>query len=190
MAAFAPAAADASLIMSLSDQKDGTVKLTYSGQITTTGLIQLGTLPTTPSMQPSSGLIQNATSAQLYLTGSTTASQPFGTGGSATAIASSGSPIYVNFGGPSILGLPVGYSSGSAITGTMTFAGTFASLGITDNKTYTFSWGAGGAGNSVTLNVSTVPEPATLGVLAIGSVVSGYTYRRRAKRAKADSIPK
>jgi len=36
----------------------------------------------------------------------------------------------------------------------------------------------------VTLTTSTVPEPATMGVLAIGSVVSGFAYRRRVKKAK------
>ncbi len=185
MAAMAPAGAEASLIMSLSESGGNTV-LSYSGQINTTGLVQLGTIPTTASIQPSSGLIQNVSSAQLYFINSGSGSQPFGAGGSASATASSGSPIYANFGGPSVLGLPVGYASGSAITGSMTFAGNFAALGIIDNMTYTFSWGAGGAGNSVTLNVKAVgiPEPATMGVLAIGSVVSGFAYRRRAKMAK------
>ena len=188
MAAVAPAAADASLILNLNQVGANTI-LTYSGQINTTGLTLIGPVATTASITPNQGILQNATSTNYFLTGSSSGSQSFGTGGSATAVSSSGSPIYVNFNAPSLLGLPAGYASGSPLTGSLTFAGTFATLGITDNMSYTFSWGGGGAGRSVTLNVTSVPEPATMGVLAIGSVVGGYSYRRRVKRAKLQSIP-
>ncbi len=188
MAAFAPAAADASLILNLNQVGANTI-LTYSGQINTTGLTLIGPVATTASITPNQGILQNATSTNYFLTGSSSGSQNFGTGGAATAVSSSGSPIYVNFSAPSLIGLPAGYASGSPLTGSLTFVGTFATLGITDNTTYTFSWGGGGAGSSVTLNVTSVPEPATMGVLAIGSAVGGFSYRRRVKRAKLQSIP-
>lgn len=188
LAAFAPAAADASLIMNLVDQQDGTVKLDFSGQIDSTAFISVGPVGTTSSITPTSGLVQNATSVQYFLSGSSTGTQTFGTGGIANATASSGSPIYVNFAAPSILGLPVGYTSGNPLTGSMTFTGSLASLGATIGS-YTFNWGGGGTGKSVTLNVSAVPEPASMAVLAIGSVIAGYSYRRRAKRAKIHSVP-
>jgi hypothetical protein len=189
MAAVAPAAADASLILNLVDQLDGTVKLDYSGQINSTSFTSIGPVVSTASIQPNQGLLQNAASVTYFLTGSGSAGQNFGTGGSATATAASGSPIYLNFAAPSILGLPAGYTSGSQLTGSMTFSGTLASLGATAGS-YTFNWGGGGAGRSVTLNVTTIPEPATMAVLAIGSVVGGYSYRRRVKRAKSQEVPK
>ncbi len=189
MAAVAPAAADASLIMSLTPSGPSLVTLSYSGFINSSGLISTGgTLATTATIQPNSGLIQNISSVALFVTGSSAGGQNFGSGTSATAVSSSGSPIYVNFGAPSLLGLPAGYASGSPLTGSMTFAGTFASLGFTDNMTYTFSWGGGGPGNSVSFTVTSVPEPATMGILAIGSVLGGYGYRRRLKKTKQQAV--
>jgi hypothetical protein len=167
------------------------VTLSYSGFINTTtpGFISTGgTLGTTSSIQPNSGLIQNNSTVALFVTGSSAGAQNFGTGGSATATSSSGSPIYVSFAAPSLLGLPVGYTSGSPITGSMTFAGTIASLGLIDNQTYTFSWGGGGPGSSISFTVTSVPEPATMGILAIGSVLSGYGYRRRLKKGKQQAV--
>lgn len=185
MAAVAPAAAKASLIMNLSDLQDGTVTLSYSGQINTAGLFLVqGGATTASSMQPISGQIMKGPATDTFFTSSTSGFQQFGSGALVFPTSQTGSAINTNFGSPALLGLPPGYASGTPITGSMTFAGTFASLGITDNMSYTFSWGAGGAGSSVTLNVRTVPEPATMGIFAIGSVVSGFAYRRRVKKAK------
>ncbi len=186
MAAVAPAAADASLILNLVDQLDGTVKLDYSGQINSTSFTPIGPVVSTSSIQPNQGLLQNAANVTYFLTGSGSSGQNFGTGGSATATAASGSPIYLSFAAPSILGLPVGYTSGAPLTGSMTFSGSLASLGATAGA-YTFNWGGGGDGRSVTLNVALatpVPEPATLCILAVGSVVGGFRYRRRVRLAK------
>ena len=185
MAAMSPSAAEASLILNLSESGGNTV-LTYSGYINTVGLVPVATSSTTASsMQPSSGQIMKGPATDLFFTNSSSGFQPFGSGGLVNPISESGSAVLTNFGSPAILGLPAGYASGAPITGSMTFVGTFAALGITDRRSYTFSWGAGGAGSSVTLNVaSAVPEPATMGVLAIGSVLGGYTYRRRSRKAK------
>jgi hypothetical protein len=187
MAAVAPAAADASLILNLVDQLDGTVKLDYSGQINSTSFTSIGPVVSTSSIQPNQGLLQNAANVTYFLTGSGSAGQNFGTGGPATATSASGSPIYLNFAAPSILGLPVGYTSGAPLTGSMTFSGSLASLGATSGS-YTFNWGGGGSGRSVILNVSAIPEPATIGILSIGSVLSGYGYRRRLKKGKQQAI--
>ncbi|MFM8186981.1 MAG: PEP-CTERM sorting domain-containing protein [Pirellulaceae bacterium] len=176
----------ASVLMSMIDKLDGTVELTYSGFINTTGLVQIGTIPTPSSIQPSSGLIQNASSTNLFLISSGSGSQPFGTGGSASATSSSGSAIYANFGGPTFIGLPVGYVSGGAISGSMTFSGSFASLGI-NPVARTFSWSAGGLGNSVSLSFSSgggggaVPEPTSLAIFGIGVLGMAYRARRKSK---------
>jgi hypothetical protein len=53
--------------------------------------------------------------------------------------------------------------------------------------TYMYSWMRGGLTESVTLYIGTVavPEPASMAVLAIGSIASGVAYRRRRKLAAA-----
>ncbi|MNL72451.1 hypothetical protein D3C87_1977660 [compost metagenome] len=67
--------------------------------------------------------------------------------------------------------LPVGYVSGSALSGATTFAGaTFASLGVTPG-TYTWTFGAGAAADSVVVTtgavVSNVHNVPTLGQWAL-----------------------
>jgi hypothetical protein len=188
LAAAAPVAAEASLIFDLVDQLDGTVSLNYSGFVNTTGLTldSPGVSNTANLISPNQGRIRRAGLVDVYDTNSTAISQPFGSGGQAIATSGSGSAVRVNFSDPTALGLPAGYVSLAAISGSMNFAGSLASLGLTAG-TYSFNWGIGGLGRTVELNISSVtpvPEPATLGLFAIGSVVSGYGYRRRMKKAK------
>jgi hypothetical protein len=185
MAAVAPAAAEASLILGLTDMLDGTVKLSYSGFVDLTGISIDSTASNATSLiSPSQGRIRTAGAVDIYDTTSSSVAQSFGTGGSVNAVTSSGSAIRVNFSDPTLLGLPSGYTSLSTITGTADYTGSLASLGLTTG-TYSFNWGIGGAGRTVTLNVGTVPEPATLSVLALGTVLGGYRYRRRSKLAAA-----
>ena len=91
--------------------------------------------------------------------------------------------------GPSahILIVPDGYTSGSFLSGTATFAGeTFASLGLTQG-TYIWSWGTGGNADSLTLNIgqtATIPEPSTcVGLISLGLVGAGVQRRRRNRAA-------
>jgi hypothetical protein len=185
LAAVAPAAADASLIFNLGPASSSVMTLTYSGSITTSDLTLDGSATNTSSfITPNQGLIRKIGAVDNYDTASTSIGQTFGTLGQAVATSATGSAVRVSFASPNLIGLPSGYVSDSAISGSMNFNGTLASLGLTSG-TYTFSWGVGGAGRTVTLNISStpIPEPATMGVLAIGSILGGYSYRRRVKRS-------
>ena len=176
----------AAVVMSMVDKLDGTVELTYTGYINTTGLTLIGQVAgVSTGITPNQGTIQRAGSSNYFLTGSSTVSQTFGTGGTVSATTSSGSAIYVNFTAPNILGLPSGYVSGGAISGSMTFSGSFASLGI-DPVARTFSWGLGGAGSSVSLTFSSgsggaVPEPTSMAIFGIGALGMAYRARRKTK---------
>jgi hypothetical protein len=176
----------AAVVMSMVDKLDGTVELTYTGYINTTGLINIGTFPGGASgILPGGGIIQRGGFTSLFLTGSSTAAQTFGTGGLTLATTSSGSAINVYFNSPTTLDLPAGYVSGGAISGSMTFSGSFASLGI-NPVARTFSWGLGGAGSSVSLTFSSgtggaVPEPTSMAIFGIGALGMAYRARRKTK---------
>ena len=101
-----------------------------------------------------------------------------------------------------ILGVPVGYVSGSSLrTSTDTWDdATFASLGVTPGV-YTWTWGSGRDADSFRLVVagrpvdqlasldspsaSSVPEPATWTLMAIGFAGLGFAYRATRKSAAA-----
>lgn len=65
-----------------------------------------------------------------------------------------------NGSGKHSLVLPLGYSSGTSLSGTSTFTGfTLAQLGLTPGRIDTWSWGAGGDADSLRLEVDPVPAP-------------------------------
>jgi hypothetical protein len=72
--------------------------------------------------------------------------------------------------------------SGTSVSDLTTFAGdTFASLGVTPG-TYVWTWGSGATADSFTLQIGpaqTVPEPASLTLLAVGLAGLGMVLHRR-----------
>ncbi len=91
----------------------------------------------------------------------------FGSGGQTSA--SSGSGDITTLSAPitnlDLLGVPRGYVSGSALSGSSTYDNqTFSSLGVTPG-TYVWTWSSG----SFTLDIpgAAVPEPSSLGLLAL-----------------------
>ena len=74
--------------------------------------------------------------------------------------------------------VPAGYTSGASISGASTWAGeSLLTLGLTEG-TYEWTWGSGLTADSLTVNISSVPEPTTSALLfGIGAL--GYVMRRR-----------
>jgi len=79
--------------------------------------------------------------------------------------------------------VPVGYNSGTALSGTSTWANTsIAAMGLTPG-TYVWNWTVtGGAAESVTLIINAVPEPATIGLAALGLLMAVFARRLRRDR--------
>ena len=72
--------------------------------------------------------------------------------------------------------VPIGYTSGSPLSGSSTYTGeTFASIGLTPG-TYVWSWGSGSSADSLTLNI---PEPSAVLFLATGLAGLAWRNRRR-----------
>ena len=110
----------------------------------------------------------------------------FGVGGFALATNGSGDHFGVTSFGAGGLGLlvlhvPNNYVSRDPLSGASVYAGTtFASLGVTPG-TYVWRWGHFETADSFTLQIgSTVPEPASLALLALG--VSTFGVRRWRRR--------
>jgi hypothetical protein len=74
---------------------------------------------------------------------------------------------------PGLIVVPVGYVSGSALSGTSTWDNaTFASLGI-EAGSYTWTWGNGPTADSFTINAvdSATPEPGTFGLSVVAAAL-------------------
>ena len=114
----------------------------------------------------------------LY-SGFTTNPTSFGSGGGGGAATSTSGDVFgvITFGAPPYeLVVPVGYTSGTQITSTQTFANqTLSSLGFT-NGTYTYSWGSGA--NAFSFNVivgapSVTPTPTASSVTPTPTPTTG-----------------
>jgi hypothetical protein len=135
------------------------------------------------AIQPSVGFISTGppplTIGSLYTRG-ITGPTSFGSGVLLT-IASSGSGDEVGIDGPFFLSVPLGYSSGAALSDTSTYDNaTFASLGVTPG-TYKWTWGTGAHADSFTLDAA-IPEPSTWAMMALGFAglgLAGYRSWRQ-----------
>lgn len=159
-------------------QQGNNVVATESGAIDLAGLGYLFEDQTSPGMLPVTGFLgSNATDVDDYLgfMGPTS----FGSGGLSVWSSASGDDIGIganegpNF--PSVLFVPHGYSSGTVLSGSLTWNNaSFASLGVT-RGTYTWTWGTG-AEQSFTLiigNTVNAPEPGALGMFGLGVLMIG-----------------
>lgn len=111
----------------------------------------------------------------------------FGSGGGKVSMFSTGE--FVGFdaslNGPPSLYLPQGYVSGTELDGEAAWDGTFASLGVKPG-TYVWTWGSDPE-QSFTIvtmgSVTSVPEPAVLGMFGFGVLLAGTFVRLRRRIA-------
>ena len=145
-----------------------TSALTLSGS----GSAQSSITPSNPSIilgpaSPQSGaysLWQSVTMPSLFGVGN----QTFATSGSGDVVGTAGIGLF----------LPQAYVSGAALSDTATWANqTFSSLGVTPG-TYTWTWGSGPTADSLTLNATVAPEPASAVLLLGGGALLALRRRR------------
>ncbi len=150
-----------------------------SGSIDTAGTSYFGVFGTTLGLNASSAFVAPGTdqgNESLYTT-QLSGPTEIGPGGYTFTSAATGDPTVIN-GSSNYLCVPSGYVSGSPLSGTMTFDNTTISgLGLTPG-TYTWTWGAGSTADSFVVTVPSVPEPASLSLMALGA--AALLPRRRA----------
>jgi hypothetical protein len=180
--------AKASLIINIVQSTPSTLLMTYSGSINMATLgspVAVNYNQGTPMFSAFQGYMRVGSFVDLYNTGSTSTASTFGAGGGVVpTLVTPGSNAFAADFVAKTLSVPTGYVSESPIAGSATFAGTYATNGM-NTGVYMYSWMRGGLTESVTLYIGTaaVPEPASMAVLAIGSIASGVAYRRRRKLA-------
>jgi len=105
----------------------------------------------------------------------------FGTGSDVDATSSTDTELVGISGGYPAVEVPNPYTSGAPLSDTSTYAGSsISSLGLTPG-TYVWTWGQGADADSFTLNIDSpsVPEPASLGLLAM----AGFGILRRHRQS-------
>ncbi|MFM2004246.1 MAG: hypothetical protein RI963_3672 [Planctomycetota bacterium] len=184
--------AKASLIINIVQSTPSTLLMTYSGSINMSSLggpVATNYNHGTTFVSSIQGFLNVGSLVDLYNTGATTPPTTFGSGGQVfpTMITPGSNAFAADFVNKT-LSVPAGYVSESPISGSASFAGTFATNGF-KTGTYMYSWMRNGLSESVTLNIGPtgIPEPGSMAVLAIGSIASGFAYRRRRKVAAANA---
>lgn len=155
-------------------ESGGNVVLTASGSVNTSAL----TASSTTTCGSGTGGVQAVIA--ILCTGSGTGQgfitltgpTSIGSGGAVLGTSTSGDNVFLG-GSTGTVYLPVGYVSGSALLGTTNFTGaTLTTLGVTPG-TYTWTFGSGGAADSVVLIAgATVTSVPTLGEYALMALVA------------------
>jgi hypothetical protein len=170
----------ASYVVNLTES-GGNVVATGSGTINTAGLNYAGPGYWTPMISGAQDFIVLGAGGSIddynnILTGPSS----FGSGTNFGADDGGGDLVGYFTGGS--LFVPLNYVSGTSLDSNATWTGqTFASLGLTPGS-YVWTWGSGANADSFTLNIGaqTVPEPASLFLLGMGSLaIFGYARQRR-----------
>jgi hypothetical protein len=180
MAITLPLSAHAVITINL-QQVGANVVATGSGAVNVTALSVDGVSNSSqiwPVWFPESLLIIGTGQMSAWF-GSITGPANFGTGTTQT-YADSSTGDKIGIAANHDVYLPLGYVSGTPVSGTSTWDNsTFASLGVTTG-TYTWNWGNGANADSLVLNIGApVPEPASTALLLSGLLVVGARLRRQ-----------
>jgi len=153
------------------------VVLTGSGTVNTTALSLRGTGAATAEVVPTAGILVAgpATTTTYDVFSGPAGPTNFGTGVYYPANTGSGDAVGIVSQG---LIVPIGYTSGATLSDTDVYSGvSLANLGLTPG-TYVYSWGAGPTADSLTINIGTVPEPASLAMLGVPAAIALLRRRR------------
>lgn len=183
--ALAPGLANASVLINIT-QSGGNVDVTASGSLDLTGATFEFNIPYSTGIIPggSNWYVALGTTAGMDWYQLTGVDLPYGTSGNYfTSGLTSGDSfsIWGESGGAPLVGVPTGYTSGTAISADMTLTGqTIAGMTLIPG-TYTFSL----PNDTVILNIagSSVPEPSTWVMMLNGIAAVGFAGYRRSKKS-------
>src|SRR4051794_24185459 len=190
VAAFAviPSVANATVTVDVA-QTGPNVVATATGSLNLTGLTNMGTFGLSEFVNPSIAYIGLGAGGSVTGYAGLTGPASFGPGGTTASSSFAGTSFALNgasFVSPFVF-VPVGYVSGSAISGTATWLSqTIASLGLTPGQ-YTYA----GNNDSVVINIGAVsqaPEPSTWAMMLLGFGAIGLAFRRRGTAKVSTSL--
>lgn len=187
VALASPTAADAALVITFK-QIGSDILVEGAGSINTTGLkmVESKLNDYTAAINASRGTVFAGAQANTVAYKDTmTNMDTFGQGTTTKRVSSGTGNTFGISTYRGILYLPIGYVSGSMLSGTATYANTsFGSLGLKQGR-YVFNLINN---DTITVNVGTVaavPEPATWAMMTLGLGSVGFAMRRRRKGAVA-----